>query len=181
MSKCIFYLAPSILYFELNLNNQKEVAFPYLLSSVISTHVPAPSDCVAGGLIRADHVILVDLIEVYESVAAGSRRSSNQAAAVGTAVKIDAAASCALRIVGVVAHRGDLIVEWVHSWKAFASRSARTTVCDRRSLAVLKLIEVHTPRRSCGCHGEGRHGDEGCNLHCSVSTLKVINVLESDH
>lgn len=143
--------------------------------------MPVPSDCVAGGLVRADHVILVDLIEVDESVAAGSRSSSNQAAAVGAAVEIDAAASGALRIVGVVAHGGDLIVEGVHSWKAFASRSAGTTVCDRWPLAVLELIEVHAPRRSCGCHGEGSHGDEGCDLHCSVSTLKVINLLESGH
>jgi hypothetical protein len=45
----------------------------------------------------------------------------------------------------------------------------------------LELIEVYTPRRSCGCHGEGRNGNEGCDLHCSVLALKVINLLESGH
>lgn len=112
-----------------------------------------PSDCVAGGLVGANHIVLINLIEVDESVAAGPRSSSNEATAVRATVEIDAAASRTLRIVGVVAHGGDLVVERVHSWVTPASRPPGATVCDRGSLPVLELIEVHTPRRSSGCHG----------------------------
>lgn len=94
-----------------------------------------------------------------------AERISKVAFAAGAVVYSKTAAGGALRIVRVVPHRGNLLVERVDVGMAPEPGISRPSIGDRGTLALLQLVKVHTPGRHAGDEGQGESGGESCDLH----------------
>lgn len=106
---------------------------------------------------------MTNVVEVEELVAA--ERVAKVAFAAGAVVYSKTAAGGALRIVRVVPHRGNLLVERVNVGMALEPGVSRSSIGDRWTLFLLQLVKVHAPGGHAGDEGQSESGGESCDLH----------------
>ena len=127
----------------------------------------------------ANFIVGTEPVRIGEKVVATIPSTLNNALAISFIVEGDAAASCALSVVGVVADGGDLVVQRANvvacfSWVSRAGTGEVATFL----VSILPVVEVDAPGGGSRGQGESSGGDDGSELHgngCSSSTVEKAN------